>query len=613
MHKLDYIIFSSVDWTTHWQLHHQLTKSLISTGNRVLFIDNTGIRSVNIHDMKRLGERVHNWRKGVYGFSDVDSNNLTLYSPILLPFPYSKIALFINKAIFNLSLSKWIMASNFNNPVVISFLPTPLVQSAIKNIDPKLLVYYCTNNMADSSISASRVKPYEDYFFKNADIVFTAAHILQENAMKFSKRSFYFPPGIDFNKFEVALKSSSNPKDIENISGKIIGYIGALGRVLDQKLLCALADSCGDCTIVLIGPKYVDVHKLESKKNVVFLGSKVHDKLPYYIKRFSVGIVPYICNDFTEGVYPSKLNEYLAMGIPAVSTNLREVRESKDVYGDAVTITSTVDEFIKAVKTASKDNDISIKEKRIEVAKSNSWESRFTNISKILDENLALLDDSKHIFDWKDRFQGYFVFYRMFKKIFLIFTFAFILFFYTPLFSLLGENLIVRDTPIKSDAIVVFSGDGEVDYQNLSYQRRSLDAINFYNMGYAKDIFLSSGREQTIADVDMIRLFLIDKGIPEKYIHILGRYPNSTYQNVLLVNKKLEDYSINSILFITAPYHSLRSVLTWEKNAPNIAVITPEVVDSPVKKLQWGVELDKMRIIAYEYVAIIHNWIIGRI
>jgi len=95
--KQNFIIFSSIDWTTHWQLHHQLATSLVSAGNRVLFVENTGVRSANIGDLGRLSERISNWRKGLHGFSSIDGDNLTSYSPILLPFPYSKLSLFVNK------------------------------------------------------------------------------------------------------------------------------------------------------------------------------------------------------------------------------------------------------------------------------------------------------------------------------------------------------------------------------------------------------------------------------------------------------------------------------------------------------------------------------------
>jgi uncharacterized SAM-binding protein YcdF (DUF218 family) len=177
----------------------------------------------------------------------------------------------------------------------------------------------------------------------------------------------------------------------------------------------------------------------------------------------------------------------------------------------------------------------------------------------------------------------------------------------------MGEKLIVRELPKTSDAIVVFSGDGEVSYQNLSYQNRALDAIKFYNDGYARKIFLSSGRRQTISDVEMIRLYLISKGVDKSSIHILDEYPSSTYQNVKMVKQSLSKNNVDSILFITAPYHSRRATLLWKHNAPSIDIITPDVSNVKPKDIEWGIELDKMKIIAYEYAAIVHNWIAGRI
>ena len=615
MNNNNYIIFSSIDWSTHWQLHHQLVTSLVSAGNKVFFVENTGIRSINIEDIGRLRERISSWKKGIHGFSSIDGEKLTVYSPLILPFPYSKISLFFNKKIFNLSILRWIQASNFSNPIIISFLPTPLIQSTINSLNPKLTIYYCANNMAESSTSASRIRPYEDLFFKNVDIIFTAAHVIQEYARRFSEKVFYFPPGIDFNKFEIASKDNKDiPNDLKNISGPIVGYIGTLGKVLDQGLLCSLADQCSDFTIVFIGPKYTNINALEAKSNVVFLGEKPHDQLPYYIKGFDVGIVPYVCNDFTEGVYPSKLNEYLAMGIPSVSTNLREVRESKEVYGEAVIIANNTEEFIEAVKLlVFEKNNTSLENQRIKVAKANSWESRFNGISNIINEHLVLAESRQIEFNWKKRFNKYFSFGARIRKFIFTIAFSFLVIFYSPLFWFMGEQLIIRDAPEGTDAIVVFSGDGESSYQNLSYQQRALDAVEFYKNGYADRVFLSSGREQTIADVESIKLYLTSRGIPKSSIYILDKYPSSTYQNVTMVKQSLDKRNVNSILFITAPYHSLRSALTWKKNAPNIEIIIPDVTDPISRDIHWGVGFDKVRVITYEYAAIVHNWFTGRI
>jgi uncharacterized SAM-binding protein YcdF (DUF218 family) len=177
--------------------------------------------------------------------------------------------------------------------------------------------------------------------------------------------------------------------------------------------------------------------------------------------------------------------------------------------------------------------------------------------------------------------------------------FGLLIIFYSPLFWFMGEQLIARDSPKKSDAIVVFSGDGEVSYQNLSYQNRALDAVGLYKEGYANKIFLSSGREQTIADVDMIKLYLVSQGVPESSIYILEKYPNSTYQNVIMVKESLEKNNIKSILFTTSPYHSRRAVLTWGKNAPNIEVISFNEKGTLNRSAEWNMNTLQLRIIGF--------------
>ena len=56
-----------------------------------------------------------------------------------------------------------------------------------------------------------------------------------------------------------------------------------------------------------------------------------------------------------------------------MSTNLREVRESKEVYGEAVIIANNTEEFIEAVKLlVFEKNNTSLENQRIKVAKANN-------------------------------------------------------------------------------------------------------------------------------------------------------------------------------------------------------------------------------------------------
>src|SRR3989344_1518002 len=90
------ICFSSIDWDFNWQGHQEIMRHYARQGNQVLFIENTGIRKPTLKDIPRLKQRLKNWKKGISGIRQIE-DNLYVLSPLLLPFPYSKIALKMNE------------------------------------------------------------------------------------------------------------------------------------------------------------------------------------------------------------------------------------------------------------------------------------------------------------------------------------------------------------------------------------------------------------------------------------------------------------------------------------------------------------------------------------
>ena len=611
---MNFIIISSIDWSTHWQMHHQLATSIVATGNRVLFVENTGARAPRLADIGRMRERIVNWVKSVRGFREVQSG-LTVFSPLFLPFPYSRVAGAINRFILSRSVKQWMRSAHFHNPVIFTFLPTPLAQALIKDVDPALVVYYCVDNMSGSSPDVQQLIPWEDILFRDADLVFVTSEAIRERAEKHAQYVFSFPSGVDFSKFAAALEHAFIPDDLAEFPRPIIGYVGALSGVLDQNLLLEMATQMPNATFALVGPSFADMSALKSAPNIKLLGARDHNEIPGYVKGFDVALIPYLKTPFTDSVYSCKLNEYLAIGVPVVSTNLREVRAFSARYPDTVAIGQDTSDFIVKVKHALDDQSIrsqSLTERRIGVAKENTWEKRFEGIVEVIDRHLYL--KSQNEVSWKESLTKYYrrSFIRMVRTIAIICAF-YLLVFNTPLFWFIGDQLVVRHLPRKVDAIVVFSGNGETTYRNDSYQRRALDAVRFYKQGYAPSIFLSSGKEQDLSEVDVIKLYLIDKGVDASAIHVLDKYPKSTYENVVMVNRQLSQKGVHSILFLTSPYHGRRALWTWRKQAPGIAVYTPAVVDTPAASPQWSASVDQIRVIMYEYAAITYNCIQGRL
>ena len=320
MQKQNFIILSSIEWDTVWQTQQKLAKSL-SANNNVLFFENTGIRSPNFRDIPRIKSRITNWIKSTSGFKEI-YKNLVIFYPITIPLQYSKIFRFINKHILYSKLKEWITIHNANKVIVITFNPSPLSIELAELISPNVLIYYCANQMTGHNNQHKRLLKWENLLMSKADSVFVISELLKKKAESFCGTVLKFPAGVEIDKFIIAKKHNKIPGLIKNIDKPVVGYIGAITKVFDINLVEHLIITNTNLFFIFIGPRFIDCSRLSKRKNVLFIDQVNHRDLPNYMLKFNVGIIPYIVSEFTNNVYSSKLNEYLAIGIPVVSTNL---------------------------------------------------------------------------------------------------------------------------------------------------------------------------------------------------------------------------------------------------------------------------------------------------
>ncbi len=609
--RRNYVIISSINWTENWQMHQQLATSLVESGHQVLFIENTGVRAPRVGDFGRILDRLRNWLKSTRGFFDV-RDQLTVFSPIFIPFPYSSLALTINRYSLSNAIAKWMKITRFHDPILISFLPTPLAQSLIDDIDPVLVLYYCADYMSGRSEGAKRLMKYEDAFYAKADAVLCTSHVLLERAERFNSRVFFIPAGVEFTKFEAARKETAIPEDLAALPRPIVGYVGAISAVFDQELLVHAARALPAVTFALVGPEFSDISLLKTCSNIKLLGKRPHSDVPAYIKGFDVALIPYVKNVFTDAVYSCKLNEYLAMGVQVIATDMREIRLYIERHGDVVAIAKDQNEFVQkislAIAASANDGEMA----RIAAARANSWDQRFEDISQVIDQ---LLEAKKvEATRWQDRLVGLYRVGRIrMVKLGLVLAVSYALLFYTPILWFAGDVLVMRDVPKAADVIMVFSGDGEAGYINDSYQRRVEDTLTLYRAGFAPRIVLASGKGTTMSETEVVRALLIAGGVPSSAILIVKGTPRSSWENVQMSAEELRRLGVRTVLFVTAPYHSRRATLIWKKSAPDIAISTVSVVDTPPSETRWRTSSQVARVIAYEYLAIADYWWEGRL
>ncbi len=165
----------------------------------------------------------------------------------------------------------------------------------------------------------------------------------------------------------------------------IIGYVGGIHNVFDAQMLASMARERPEWSWVLVGPQQTPTPEMTRMRNVYLTGQKPHEELPDYISRFDVGIVPYVFNSYTETVVPTKINEYLAMGKPVVSTNLPEVVSFNSRHGVIITCPNRPKEFIASIERALISAGGGADEtRRRAVAAANDWGERFERMSKLV-------------------------------------------------------------------------------------------------------------------------------------------------------------------------------------------------------------------------------------
>jgi glycosyltransferase involved in cell wall biosynthesis len=286
----DIVCISSIDWDFIWQGHQEIMATFAHQGNRVLFIENTGVRAPRLSDLPRLRHRLARWWQGTKGFRQVQPN-VVVYAPVLLPFPYSRVARWINRRLLQRALDRWMRAAGFRRPLVWTFMPTPLALDVIHALDARLTVYYCIDDLSSSSPGARRIVHSETQLLRQADLVFVTSEKLRRRAAEHNPRVHLFPFGVDFPKFERArVDPDGSPDDLRALPRPVAGYVGGLHQWVDQDLLAALAERLPAVQFVLIGPAQTDVSRLAAYRNIHLMNAREHNRLPAYIKGFDVGI-----------------------------------------------------------------------------------------------------------------------------------------------------------------------------------------------------------------------------------------------------------------------------------------------------------------------------------
>lgn len=163
----------------------------------------------------------------------------------------------------------------------------------------------------------------------------------------------------------------------------LIGYYGVVSKSwFDFNLLEYALQKCPEMNFVLIGPHDEGVGQLKKYDNFLCLDKMPLSELLKYSKHFSVGIIPFLLNDITKGTSPVKMFEYMAHGIPVVTTALAEC-----IHYKSCLIAADKEDFVRQLhKAIELKHDNGYLQLLKEETYRNTWDNTFETIISVVNK-----------------------------------------------------------------------------------------------------------------------------------------------------------------------------------------------------------------------------------
>jgi UDP-galactopyranose mutase len=268
---------------------------------------------------------------------------------------------------------------------------TPSAMAYSAHLRPIATVYDCMDELA-AFAGADRILPtYEGELFRRADLVFTGGESLYEAKRRRHPSVHRFPSSVDTSHFRQARDVIEEPEDQSAIPHPRIGFYGVLDERLDFDLLTGIADERADWNLVVVGPiaySKLNPADIPQRPNIYYLGGKEYEDLPAYLSGWDVALLPFVMNESTRFVSPTKIPEYLAAGRPVVSSPIADVVTPYGKEG-LVRIADGVAQFVDAIDDSIRDSSADHVQRADSFLDGVSWDKTWEQMDGLLEEVLA--------------------------------------------------------------------------------------------------------------------------------------------------------------------------------------------------------------------------------
>jgi glycosyltransferase involved in cell wall biosynthesis len=380
----DIVCVGFADWDAElWTNQHHLMARLAAE-NRILFIESLGLRRPQLagRDVSRILRRL---RKGLAG-PRRSPEGLHVLSPLVIPLHSNALVRKLNARLLPALVRRAARRLGLQRPILWGYVPQ--AESLIEALDPSLVIYHCVDDVsAHARIDSASFRAAEERFAGRADLVMASAPELLRRMRELSGNVLYAPNVADTELFAGALEPGGDgDPGMAALPAPRLAFTGAISAIkLDVELLKALARAHPEWSLALVGPvglgdPHTDVSALAAEPNVHLLGTRGYEQLPSVLREADAGLIPYARNELTDSIFPMKVYEYLAAGLPVVATELPALSEVEEVRTAADATT-----FIALLEDELAHDDEQRRLARSRAAQEHSWTARLREISTAIE------------------------------------------------------------------------------------------------------------------------------------------------------------------------------------------------------------------------------------
>jgi glycosyltransferase involved in cell wall biosynthesis len=377
----DIVCVGFADWDADLWTNQQHLMVRLARENRILFVESLGLRRPQLagRDLRRIARRLV---RGLRGPRERDG--VHVLSPLVVPFHGSRLAREANRRILPALVRRHARRLGMRDVVLWSYVPQAEV--LLDRLAPDLVIYHCDDDYtAQKGIDAESYLAAQARFARRADLVLASAPALAEQLRTHSERVIEAPNVADVDLFARALEPGPVDPAVAALPEPRIVFVGALvATKLDVALLAELARLRPDWSFALVGPvgpgdPRTDISALDGIPNLHRLGWRHQRDLPAVLRGAGAAIIPYAINPLTTSVFPMKVYEYLAAGLPVVATPLPSLAGV-----EGVAIEDSAAAFARRLEQELAGDGPERRRARRAVADGHSWEAQLERVRAAL-------------------------------------------------------------------------------------------------------------------------------------------------------------------------------------------------------------------------------------